>query len=170
MSLRLTSISNRLYSIAVLCTIGIVAVVGVLALRSSLYDNKTAELHRLVEMATSLAQAAHDKAAKGQLSEQEAKAAAAAGIGQLRFDSDNYVFVQDFQSMLIVHPVPKLVGTDSSQLKDPNGRFFAREMTDLARKAGGGIVDYHWPRPGAEQSVAKRAYIAAFASPRLPPT
>lgn len=161
---RSSGISFRLFSVAALSTLGIVAVavIGLWALHSSLYENKTGELRRLVELATSEATAARDRAEKGEMTQDAAKAFAAQRIGELRYDGDNYVFIQDTAGTIVQHPSAKLRGTSGLDLKDPDGKYLFREMNAVAARDGRGMVPYRWAKPGAQEATPKLTYVVAF--------
>ena len=164
MTSRFSGISVRLFLVAALAVVGILAVgaTGLWSMHASLDANKTGELRRLVEMASNVARAAHDRAAKGEISVDEAKKIAGEEIGHLRYDGDNYVFVQGTDGRMIFHPNPKMRNTDLSDLKDPNGVYLVREMNAVAQKQGQGQVGYMWPKPGTEVPMPKISYVIGF--------
>jgi len=163
MFFRTAGISFRLFSVAALSTVGIIAVaaLGLWALHSSLYENKAGELRRLVEMATSIARSNHDRAVKGEITQDEAKRITGDEIGRLHFDGDNYAFVQTFEGQMIFHPSPKLKGKMVNDLHDTNGVYFVQEMTRVAR-GGQGTVAYLWPKPGTDSPTPKITYVIGF--------
>jgi cytochrome c len=71
-----------------------------------------------------------------------------------------YVFVQDMSSKVVCHGANKRMnGKDLSELKDANGKFFSREMTELARSKGSGWVDYQWVNPTSKALEPKTSYV-----------
>jgi cytochrome c len=81
------------------------------------------------------------------------------------FSGDWYVFVFDGNGRTVCHPAsPQLIGTLASDLSDANGKRFGDEMIRVAA-AGGGWVDYAWPRPGETTPVAKSAYVRQVIAP-----
>lgn len=73
---------------------------------------------------------------------------------------DSYVFVQDMEQMMVVHPVnPKLVGKSMKGIKDAKGTMFNYEMQELINKSGEGWVSYVWPKPGATEPSPKTSYV-----------
>jgi methyl-accepting chemotaxis protein len=49
-----------------------------------------------------------------------------------------------------------------TDLKDPTGKRFVVEMTELVRRQGSGFVDYFWIKPGTDQQLPKLAHVAGF--------
>ncbi len=71
-----------------------------------------------------------------------------------------YVFVQDAELMMTCHAAnPKMNGKNMSELKDANGKYFTREMRDLAMSGKPGWVDYVWVNPGTKALEPKTSYI-----------
>ena len=49
-------------------------------------------------------------------------------------------------------------------VKDPNGLYLFREMVRTVKaSANGGLVNYYWPKPGAEEPVSKVSFVKHFA-------
>jgi signal transduction histidine kinase len=44
-------------------------------------------------------------------------------------------------------------------MKDPKGKYFVREMTDLANTKGEGWMEYHWENPMTKTIQPKRTYL-----------
>ncbi len=71
-----------------------------------------------------------------------------------------YAVVITFDGKLIAHPVNKeLLSVDQFTLKDVNGKYFVKEMMEVAKTQGSGWVEYMWQRHGEKQPVKKRAYV-----------
>lgn len=84
-------------------------------------------------------------------------------IEKLRYDGDNYFWINDFSSKMIMHPAkPELVGKDLSDFKSPDGTLLFPEFVKAGRANGEGYVNYLWPRPGSKEPVAKMACVTAF--------
>lgn len=75
-------------------------------------------------------------------------------------DRDMYVYVIDGNTSLSAHGANvRLVGKDLKQLKDADGKLFALELAELAKKQKSGWVDYKWPHPATKQIEAKTTYV-----------
>lgn len=79
-------------------------------------------------------------------------------IDDVRFEEDKsgYYFVYNGTVNVALPPKKELQGKDLNELKDKNGVYLVRELRDKA-KAGGGFVEYIWPKPGAGE-VPKLSY------------
>lgn len=76
-------------------------------------------------------------------------------------NKDLYVFVIGNDGNTVAHGANKaLVGKNLSEMKDPNGKLFIKEMMDVAQSKGTGWVDYMFTDPQTKKSGAKSSYVA----------
>ncbi|MBI3443790.1 MAG: cache domain-containing protein [Magnetospirillum sp.] len=146
------SIRFRILAIPALAALGLVAfaIITVLTVRTGQMEVRRVQIHSVVESAVKMAEAYHTKAKKGEMTEAEAKAQALAAIGMMRFDGDNYLWVNDLDGILLMHPFrAKEVGKSMLEVKDSAGKFIYQAFVATGR-AGGGLVDYVGRRPGAD--------------------
>lgn len=70
-------------------------------------------------------------------------------IDELRFETDKsgYYFVYKGTEVIAHGTNKNLIGTDTRNLRDPNGVYIIREMADVAAK-GGGFTRYVYDKPG----------------------
>lgn len=147
-----------------------VALVGLLALciaslmhlKANMLDDRKEKTKNLVEVGIGVLEYHHRLAASGKLSNDEAIAAAREVLRQMRYDKDNYFFGFSTSGRYYLHPgKPEWEGTDKSDLKDSNGKFLIRELS-AAATAGGGFVDYQFPKAGGTVPQPKLSYAALF--------
>ena len=93
------------------------------------------------------------------LSREELIAGLAGIVLPARFDGGNYVWLQDLDSVILVHPNKELMGKDMSQLTDVKGNHVIADMSAIAEKNGAGMSSYWWPKPGEEESKLKISYV-----------
>ena len=79
-------------------------------------------------------------------------------VRQMRYGENGYLWINDFNNIMISHPDPRLEGADQSNLKDPNGVYILREITRLCKEQGHGYVDYMWKMPGQEVMKPKISF------------
>ena len=164
------SIRSRIIALnAFLMALFAIFLYGILIPRfeQSLVDKKRETVKEAVRIGISLIKSIDKKSKQGEISIDEAKEQAADLIRHIRYeDKDlNYLFVSDMNGIIYVHPYsPKLEGKDATGLQDPNGRFFIKEMIDLAKIQNSGFVDYSWKYFDDESHVVpKLTYIERFA-------
>ncbi|WP_306534791.1 methyl-accepting chemotaxis protein [Geobacter sp.] len=86
----------------------------------------------------------------GELTEAEAKKRAIDNIRQLRYQGNEYFWINTLDPVMVMHPIkPEMEGKKLDDLKDPTGKPFFVEMAKVARDQGEGDVEYQWPKPGA---------------------
>ncbi len=166
-------ITTRLLSIVALALIGmmLVGAIGLNNLRNNLLQDRYAKTQNLVEAAKSIVVHNYDLFKKGELSEADAKARALADVATLRYEGDNYFWINDFDGVLLMHPFrPKQVGTsmldakkaDGTLFTDINGTPLYKAFAD-AGKAGGGFVHYTGRAPGStKENSPKVTYVGSF--------
>jgi methyl-accepting chemotaxis protein len=164
-TLRSMSISRRLWLILVVA-VAMLLVLGLLMLRQlhgDLYQAKAEKTRHVVQTAAGVLAYYQGLEAAGTLSREAAQQQALLVVRGLRYDQNDYFWINDLQPKMIMHPAnPKLDGQDLSAIRDPDGFAVFNEMVKLAREQGAGPVDYRWPQPGASEPVAKTSYIQLF--------
>ena len=151
-----------LNALAIACLIG-VASYQVVVYRDGLWADRRHELTVLVEAASSIVNAEYAAAQSGQESVEAAQANAEKQLARLRYGAGDYVWINDMQSRMVMHPIkPELNGQDLAGFKDPNGKALFVEMTDVVRQSGSGFVGYEWAKPGKDKPQPKLSYVAEF--------
>lgn len=73
-------------------------------------------------------------------------------------NKDLYIVVLKFDGTVIAHGVNKgLIGKNMMDIRDPDGKYFTREMIELSKK-GGGWVDYSFTDPVSKKIAPKSSY------------
>ncbi|MBK5003720.1 methyl-accepting chemotaxis protein [Pseudomonas sp. S32] len=164
-TLRSMSISSRLWLI-LLVSVAMLMVLGLLMLRQihgDLYQAKAEKTRHVVQTAAGVLAYYQGLEAAGTLSREAAQQQALQVVRALRYDHDDYFWINDLGPRMVMHPTnPKLDGQDLSGIRDPDGFAVFNEMVALARQQDAGPVNYRWPKPGASEPVAKTSYIQLF--------
>ncbi|TVO68548.1 methyl-accepting chemotaxis protein [Sedimenticola selenatireducens] len=164
-ALRRLKITHRLWALISLAVIGVTVItaISLIQLKSSLLHEKEQQTQKLVETAHSIIADFHGRFSKGDMDEASAKAGALTSIKSLRYEGGNYFWVNDMNSVVLMHAVkPSLDGKDMSGLKDANGTAIFVEFVKTVKANGEGTVPYLWPKPGSEEPVQKVSYIKGF--------
>lgn len=73
---------------------------------------------------------------------------------------DLYVIAQGFNGVMLANGGnPKLKGQNHLEVKDPNGKYFVKEMVKIAKTKGGGWVEYSWTNPATKKVQPKKTWI-----------
>ncbi|MCA0242655.1 MAG: methyl-accepting chemotaxis protein [Proteobacteria bacterium] len=116
-----------------------------------------------VEVAHGVLAWAHGLERDGKLTRAQAQALARQAVAGLRYDRQEYFWIQDQQPRVLMHPFkPELNGQDVGAVKDPNGLLLFKAFADTVRQRGKGFVSYQWPKPGAAAPEDKLSYVQGF--------
>ncbi|HJW25654.1 MAG TPA: cache domain-containing protein [Rhodocyclaceae bacterium] len=158
-------IKTKLSILVLLSIIGFLASMafGLAELRSNLLEDRMQKTRNVIEVAYGIAQRLHADEQEGKLSREAAQQEAIRLVRALRYGSDDYFFINDMNSVSVMHPIkPELEGKDLSDVKDPDGKRLFAEFTQVVKAKGSGFVDYKWPKPGASAPVPKISYVQGF--------
>jgi methyl-accepting chemotaxis protein len=129
-----------------------------------LYDGRVSLLQSIDESAAGIAAAYYNEEAAGHLTREAAQALAAAAIKAMRYQGVEYIWINDMQPKMVMHPAkPELNGQSLAAMTDPTGLHLFTAMVDLVTARGEGTIPYMWPRPGSQAPVAKLSYVKGFA-------
>jgi methyl-accepting chemotaxis protein len=163
--LRNLTISNRLWLIILVAILGFCALTFLALNRfhDNMMDEKRVQTKKLVESVHSIVSNYHERAKRGELEQEEAKQQAMASISVIRYDQNNYFWINDFNARILMHPIKKeLNNTDASHMSDPNGKLIFSEFAKTARNQGAGFVSYQWAKTSGGKPVDKLSYVKAF--------
>ena len=158
-------LSTRILILGVALVVAFSAIFGWLypKIKGNMYDEKYLKTRHLVEVAYSVVAHYADQAEKGLLSKEEAQGQAVQALKAMRYESNDYFWINDMVPRMVMHPMkPALNGQDLSGSKDPNGKPLFVEMVNVCRKDGAGFVDYMWPKPGVDKPQPKISYVKLF--------
>lgn len=159
-------IKYKLWVIIVLMAMGtaILISVSLMSLKENLLEDRKQKTKHVVETVHSFLHYYYELESTGKLSRDEAQKAASAAIENLRYDQDEYFWINDMNAAMVMHPIkPSLNGKNLSTLKDANGKQIFTEFVRVVKQSGEGYVGYLWPKPGHEEPQAKISYVKGFA-------
>ena len=147
--------------------LAILMVVGTAALSFGLrykhiVEQREQNLVQLIDAGASIVRGIIDRQKKGEITLEQAKAQAIAALKDARFAGTNYYFIIGYDGVNWLHTSPKVMGTSMWDMKDPDGNYFVREMTSVAKTKGSGFIHYQWVKPGDTQPSPKVSYVVAF--------
>ena len=164
-TLRTLSISQRLWLILIVAMAMLLAL-GLLMLKQihdDLNEGKAQKTRHVVQAASGVLDYYHGLETAGSLNRDAAQQQALQVISKMRYDQGDYFWINDLRPFMVMHPTnPKLDGKDLSAIKDPDGVAIFNEMVALAKTQGSGNLAYRWPKPGADEPVAKTSYVQVF--------
>jgi len=127
------------------------------------FKNKEKLLKSYISLANKSVQSYYDQIGEGGLTEAEAKKLSLEYLKNFRYGDNGYFWINDLDLKMVMHPIStSLNGKDISHVKTPNGKFVFKEMVDLAKKEGHGLIKYVWKKPGFAEPQDKYSYIEVF--------
>jgi methyl-accepting chemotaxis protein len=160
------TVQRRLMMMVAVTLTAFVALAAILlfAMRENMLEDRKSAARFAVESAWGVLEAFEKRATSGELSQDEARRQAIATLRTLRYNGEDYFWINDFGPRMVMHPTkPELEGKDLGGSKDPSGKALFLEMVAVAKADGAGFVDYMWPRPGSTEPVDKVSYVRSFA-------
>jgi len=145
---------------ALLITVAIAASV----LYRSMFDERIAKLHAVVELASGVAQDLESQVAAGKLTHEDAINRFRSAVHTMWYDNhQDYIMAFTMDGTTIANGAnPSLEGTNRSQNRDANGKLITGSMIDVLRTAEEGITDYVYPKPGQTVPLPKLTYVKRF--------
>ncbi len=137
--------------------------------RDQVLDTSKERLVRLVEMAHSVLEGFHQRSVSGELSPEQAKAAAIRVIRDLRYEDKQYFWLNDMEPRSVMHPLrPHMEGAFVGFVEDSEGRRIYDEFVQTVRDRGAGFVSYYWTSPLSRSAedpgsqILKLSYVREF--------
>ncbi len=158
------SLRTRLMLVIALSLLGMLILGG-----EQLYSQraKQLELHQmrvknLTESAQTLVNHFYQQQQNGKLSQEEAQTQAKEALRGLRYGTNDYFFIYDFNGKAVmVAGKPELEGQVMLGKKDPLGNPLWDMLVDAGKK-GGGVIEYLFPRAGSDAPQPKVSYVMGF--------
>ena len=134
--------------------------------RASKWEAKKDQTRNLVLAAHSTLEHYAELARDGVMSNEEAQKAAMEAVKIMRYEGDNYFWINDLEPKMIMHPnypadkKPEWYETNGLvDYADPAGKKLFVEFVKVIKEKGEGFVDYQWTKPGQEELVPKVSYV-----------
>lgn len=123
---------------------------------------KKEQLKNILRVVESYLRLLQDKVERGQMSKEEAQAIALEQVRKLKYGGDDYVFICNFDYVIICHPDAKMDGVDYSKVLDVHGNPVIPPIVDIARRQGEGFSMYWWNRLGEQLPAQKLTFSVLF--------
>ena len=99
----------------------------------------------------------------GELKLGEAQKRAIASVKSLRYQGNEYYFINDMNGIMVMHAMKQeLDGKSVMAEKDSKGKFMFREMVEVAKSKGEGFVDYYMAQTERNQPSPKLTFVKSF--------
>lgn len=143
-----------LSSLLVLVVVSIQAWNNTQQIKETLYQGYQTQLASNLDLATSLVN--HYQQQEQHLGREQAQQLALAALAELRYQGNEYFWVNDLDLKLLMHPIrPTSIGKDMTQVRDAKGLAHWQAMRDTVKQQGEGAVQYHFLHPQTQVMHAK---------------
>ena len=121
------------------------------------------QLKMETQIAVSLIDQFYQKQLAGEMTEEEAKKAAADLVRELRYDDGaGYFWVDTYEGVNVVLLGRDTEGNSRIDAVDPDGTYFIQEMLKNGRQPGGGYTNLKFAKPNETEPLPKRNYTVAY--------
>ena len=115
-----------------------------------------------VETAVSMLHAISAKQQAGEMPLEQAKSLAADLLRELRYEDDGYFWADTTEGVnVVLYGRKDVEGRNRLEDKDLKGAFYVKEFLSKGT-AGGGYVEYWFPKKGETTAREKRSYVLLF--------
>jgi methyl-accepting chemotaxis protein len=132
------------------------------SLKEDLLEEKKARTRNVVETAYGIVQFYYDSAKSGKITDDEAREKTKDVIRSLRYEGNEYFWINDMKAFMIAHPYFELEGKDQTDLKDVRGKRIVVAFVEKVRAQKAGFVEYLWRKPAVEKDTHKITYVKGF--------
>ncbi len=130
----------------------------------TIHKEQITRISVMVESIIKLADKYKAQVERKEITEEEVKAKVKQVVRDIRFDNGNYVWIHDYDSQFVEHPLlhnEKTKNIDAAALQDKKtGKFIVKDMTKLVKEKGEGIYNYNWKsKDDKTKIVPKMSYV-----------
>jgi len=133
--------------------------VFLVSLRKDLFEEKKMRTKSVVETAYGVVQHYYDVARAGKMTEEEARERAKEAVGSLRYDGNEYFWIND-TNMMISHPFFGPEAQDAARTAEVSK--VVAGFVDKVKNEKAGFVEYFWRKPNSDVLAPKIAYVKGF--------
>ncbi|AQT61519.1 methyl-accepting chemotaxis protein [Cellvibrio sp. PSBB023] len=143
-----------------------IMLIGLFTVRYSSNQDNAARVEQLLNSTYATVIQMEQMAARGELSDEEAKKIATELLRNNIYHQSEYVYVADDKLNFVAAPLdPQIHGTSFHEFKDGNGRSVGEILQKAVEKARGQTARYNWTQRQADGSIEEKLSIAKL-SPR----
>lgn len=132
-------------------------------LKANLMTDRQEKTKNLVDSIHSIAAKYNEMVKEEKMTLKEAQDKVIELIKIMRYDGDNYFWINGYNCMMIIHPTnPDLIGKDMTDMKDADGKRYFSEMLAVVKSNKEGFVDYKWVKANEKDPSPKISFVKGF--------
>jgi methyl-accepting chemotaxis protein len=144
-----------------IASLGIMAFMGLAALKASLIQERRSQISTLLYFSENLCAHFHELEGKGVFTEEQAKAKAAEAIRALKHH-EAYYYIRDERDVMVAHIDESRIGKVDVGYKAPDGRTAASMARDALKTDRIGFIELKAVRPGGTDMLPKLNGVIEF--------
>jgi methyl-accepting chemotaxis protein len=156
---------TKLVLLLALSTMAIIASImaGASLMHQRMIDDRVGELRAVVQSAMGFAKSLEKQVAAGRLTHDQAFTQFRDDLHTMRFDDTNYVLVQTYDGLVLMHGGDAGREGKPTASKDAAGKTSAELARAVLSNTDEGTITYLALKPGTKQPEPKLSYVARFA-------
>ncbi len=132
-------------------------------MRENIYEERKRSISSVVDSALSIVKGFYEQYQRGEITEQEAKLKSKQVLRSLRFEDNNYVWINDMSSIMLMHPLnPEYENNSVADIADADGVKVFPILVDLVRTKGSGYIQHLWDNNGQQTPEGKISFVKGF--------
>lgn len=161
------NITAKFIVLLCLTALSIISVASIIIIDSKkdMYDLREQKLEKLSIAAFQIIESYYKQAESGAINEFTAQARAIDTIKGMRFDNDEYYWIADVDSRILLNQNrPAQEGDSVAKIEDTQMHNVFRNGIEILQSGDQNFISYSGPRPNSDLKVSKLAYAKGFAS------
>lgn len=162
-----TKINAKVVSVAIVIIISVFVMTfyGAKQYQGKMLDERKIAIKLQVDSVYELLEYYRNRVLAGGLSDTQAQIYARESIKRLSIDKENYYWVVNTDTKLLLHPInPEYNGKQMEGYAGPDGKHVFRLIVDLAQKKNEGFFEYMWQKPNSDDKAyySKISYLKLY--------
>lgn len=139
---------SRLFFISIIffgiVIISVFIVASYKTIYSSIYHERIDKLKYMTDFAIELIKDENKQVLDNKKTLKQAQRDVIETLKDIRFENNDYIWINDYDGIIIYHPYPQFIKTDIRKFIDNKSYKFGEQLVKLSKEQNGGYVTYNW--------------------------
>ena len=134
------------------------------AIYASIYQERMEKIKYIADFAINVLDYQNSLVNKHQKTLSQAQNEAINIIKKVRFEKNDYIWINAYDGRMIYHHFPERIGTNIKNYIDRKNNPFGQKFIDVVNSQGSGYVHYYWPKVDNNRlkTYSKLSYVIGF--------